>query len=102
MTVGLIIMLTLYGGWLVWVVIGFTLCYAIMRLATYQFYRRVAEEQVVKARVPAHILWNHCMASLQSRLSILKGGVRNIGLTSILKPVMLVLNKHASICYSVV
>ena len=57
MTVGLIIMLTLYGGWLVWVVIGFTLCYAIMRLATYQFYRRVAEEQVVKgARSSSHFM----------------------------------------------
>ncbi len=31
MTIGLLIMLTLYGGWLTWVVVGFTLCYAIMR-----------------------------------------------------------------------
>ncbi|MDC8801778.1 ABC transporter transmembrane domain-containing protein, partial [Klebsiella pneumoniae] len=29
MTIGLLIMLTLYGGWLTWVVVGFTLCYAI-------------------------------------------------------------------------
>ncbi|WP_265102268.1 ABC transporter transmembrane domain-containing protein, partial [Klebsiella variicola] len=28
MPIGLLVMLTLYGGWLVWVVIGFTLCYA--------------------------------------------------------------------------
>ncbi|MBX4303436.1 colicin V synthesis protein, partial [Mycobacterium tuberculosis] len=48
MTIGLLVMLTLYGGWLVWVVIGFTICYAIMRFATYSFYRRVTEEQVVK------------------------------------------------------
>lgn len=57
MTIGLLIMLTLYGGWLVWVVVGFTLCYAIMRLATYRFYRRVAEEQVIKgARSSSHFM----------------------------------------------
>jgi len=57
MTVGLLIMLTLYGGWLVWVVVGFTACYAIMRLATYRFYRRVSEEQVVKgARSNSHFM----------------------------------------------
>ncbi len=57
MTVGLLIMLTLYGGWLVWVVVGFTACYAIMRLATYRFYRRVSEEQVIKgARSSSHFM----------------------------------------------
>lgn len=57
MTVGLLIMLTLYGGWLVWVVVGFTTCYAIMRLATYRFYRRVSEEQVIKgARANSHFM----------------------------------------------
>ncbi|WP_460208387.1 peptidase domain-containing ABC transporter [Klebsiella oxytoca] len=57
MTIGLLIMLILYGGWLVWIVIGFTLCYAIMRLATYRFYRRVSEEQVIKgARSSSHFM----------------------------------------------
>jgi ATP-binding cassette subfamily B protein RaxB len=57
MTIGLLVMLTLYGGWLVWVVIGFTACYAIMRFATYSFYRRVTEEQVVKgARANSHFM----------------------------------------------
>ena len=57
MTIGLLVMLTLYGGWLVWVVIGFTICYAIMRFATYSFYRRVTEEQVVKgARANSHFM----------------------------------------------
>lgn len=57
MTIGLLIMLTLYGGWLVWVVVGFTMCYAIMRLATYRFYRRVSEEQVIKgARSSSHFM----------------------------------------------
>ena len=57
MTVGLLIMLSLYGGWLVWVVVGFTACYAIMRLATYRFYRQVSEEQVIKgARSSSHFM----------------------------------------------
>ncbi|MCY1781145.1 ATP-binding cassette domain-containing protein, partial [Klebsiella pneumoniae] len=35
----------------------FTLCYAIMRLVTYRFYRRVAEEQVIKgARSSSHFM----------------------------------------------
>ncbi len=57
MTIGLMVMLTLYGGWLVWVVVGFTVCYAIIRLATYRFYRRVSEEQVIKgARANSHFM----------------------------------------------
>lgn len=57
MTIGLLIMLSLYGGWLVWVVVGFTACYAAMRLATYRFYRRVSEEQVIKgARSSSHFM----------------------------------------------
>lgn len=57
MTIGLLVMLTLYGGWLVWVVVGFTVCYAIIRLATYRFYRRVSEEQVIKgARANSHFM----------------------------------------------
>ena len=57
MTIGLLVMLTLYGGWLVWVVVGFTLCYAIMRFATYSFYRRVAEEHgLSRARSSSHFM----------------------------------------------
>lgn len=57
MTIGLLVMLTLYGDWLVWVVVGFTVCYAIIRLATYRFYRRVSEEQVIKgARANSHFM----------------------------------------------
>ncbi|WP_058912475.1 peptidase domain-containing ABC transporter [Entomohabitans teleogrylli] len=57
MTIGLLIMMTLYGGWLIWVVIGFTLCYALMRFGTYRFYRRIAEEQVIKsARSSSHFM----------------------------------------------
>ncbi|MDU6355603.1 peptidase domain-containing ABC transporter [Klebsiella grimontii] len=57
MTVGLLVMMFLYGGWLVWVVLGFTLCYALMRFGTYHFYRRITEEQVIKsARSSSHFM----------------------------------------------
>ncbi|HFF1824392.1 TPA: peptidase domain-containing ABC transporter [Raoultella ornithinolytica] len=57
MSIGLLIMLSLYGGWLVWVVLGFTVCYAIMRALTYKFYRTVSEELIVKrARSGSHFM----------------------------------------------
>lgn len=57
MTIGLLIMLSLYGGWLVWVVLVFTVCYAIMRALTYKFYRTVSEELIVKrARSGSHFM----------------------------------------------
>ncbi|NIY47836.1 peptidase domain-containing ABC transporter [Cedecea colo] len=57
MIVGLLIMLSLYGSWLVWVVLGFTLCYAAMRIVTYKFYRTISEELIVKrARSGSHFM----------------------------------------------
>ncbi|WP_129544802.1 peptidase domain-containing ABC transporter [Serratia sp. 1D1416] len=57
MAVGLLIMLTLYGGWLVLAVLGITLVWCIFRLATYTPYRRVSEEQLVKsARSSSHFM----------------------------------------------
>ena len=57
MTIGLLVMLSLYGGWLVWVVLGFTLCYAAMRAITYKFYRAINEELIVKrARSGSHFM----------------------------------------------
>lgn len=35
MIIGLLIMLILYGGWLIWVVVGFILCYVIMCFVIY-------------------------------------------------------------------
>jgi ATP-binding cassette subfamily B protein RaxB len=97
MTIGLLIMLTLYGGWLVWVVVGFTLCYAIMRLATYRFYRRVAEEQVIKgARSSSHFMESLYGISTIKALN-LKSAVRSIGLILTLMHVMQELNKLALI-----
>lgn len=49
MTVGLFSMMLLYGGWLVWVVTGFTLCYVLLRGVTYRVYHQVSEEQIVKS-----------------------------------------------------
>lgn len=57
MSVGVFIMMLLYGGWLVWVVLGFTAIYVILRLSTYQYYRQLSEEQLVKgARAGSHFM----------------------------------------------
>lgn len=37
MTIGLLVMLTLYGGWLVWVVIGFTIAMRLCALLPIAF-----------------------------------------------------------------
>lgn len=57
MSVGVFIMMLLYGGWLVWVVLGFTTLYVILRLSTYRHYRQLSEEQLVKgARASSHFM----------------------------------------------
>lgn len=57
MSVGLVVMMILYGGWLVWVVLGFTLLYFLFRLSTYSRYRQISEEQLVKtARAGSHFM----------------------------------------------
>lgn len=57
MSVGVFIMMLLYGGWLVWVVLGFTAVYIILRLSTYQYHRQLSEEQLVKgARASSHFM----------------------------------------------
>jgi ATP-binding cassette subfamily B protein RaxB len=57
MSVGVFIMMLLYGGWLVWVVLGFTTLYVILRLSTYRHYRQLSEEQLVKgAKANSHFM----------------------------------------------
>jgi ATP-binding cassette subfamily B protein RaxB len=57
MSVGLIVMMILYGGWLVWVILGFTTLYCLFRLSTYSTYRQISEEQLVKtARASSHFM----------------------------------------------
>jgi ATP-binding cassette subfamily B protein RaxB len=74
MSVGVFIMMLLYGGWLVWVVLGFTAAYITLRLSTYQYYRQLSEEQLVKAARAG----SHFMESLYS-ISTLKA----LGLSAI-------------------
>lgn len=62
MSVGVFIMMLMYGGWLVWVVAGFTLIYIVLRLFTYQYYRQASEEQLVKAAKAS----SHFMETLYS------------------------------------
>ena len=57
MSVGLIMMMALYGGWLVWIILGFTVLYSLFRLVTYPRYRQISEEQLVKsARASSHFM----------------------------------------------
>lgn len=48
MVVGLLVMLLLYGGWLATVVLGFTTVYVLIRLLTYNHYRQLSEEALVR------------------------------------------------------
>lgn len=57
MSIGIVTMMFMYGGWLSWVVIGFTASYALLRFATYGLYRRITEEQIVKsAKAGSHFM----------------------------------------------
>ncbi len=57
MVVSVSVMMFMYGGWLYFVVLGFTLLYVILRLATYHRYRQAQEEQIVKdARANSHFM----------------------------------------------
>ena len=56
-SVGVFVMMLLYGGWLIAVVLGFTLIYMVLRLSTYQRYRQAQEEHIVKeARAGSHFM----------------------------------------------
>ncbi len=48
MVLGVLVMLVLYGGYLTWVVLGFTAIYVLMRLLTYGYYRQLSEESLVR------------------------------------------------------
>ncbi|MDE1187341.1 MAG: peptidase domain-containing ABC transporter [Pantoea sp.] len=57
MTVGLMIMMLLYGGSLLWVVLAFTLLWCLFRLGTYRAWRQASEEQIVRnARSGSHFM----------------------------------------------
>ncbi|CAI0769184.1 Alpha-hemolysin translocation ATP-binding protein HlyB [Serratia fonticola] len=48
MVIGGLIMMVLYGGYLTWVVLGFTIIYILIRLFTYNYYRQLSEESLVR------------------------------------------------------
>lgn len=57
MVISVSVMMFMYGGWLYFVVLAFTLLYAILRFATYHRYRQAQEEQIVKdARASSHFM----------------------------------------------
>ncbi|MBD2816365.1 peptidase domain-containing ABC transporter [Xenorhabdus sp. Flor] len=57
MLISVFVMMLLYGNWLVWIVSGFTVIYIVVRFLTYQYYRQLSEEQIVKeARANSHFM----------------------------------------------
>ncbi|QTL38433.1 peptidase domain-containing ABC transporter [Xenorhabdus budapestensis] len=57
MLISVFVMMLLYGNWLVWIVSGFTIIYIVVRFLTYQYYRQLSEEQIVKeARANSHFM----------------------------------------------
>ena len=57
MVIGVLVMMVLYGGWLTWVVIAFTALYVLMRLITYDYYRQLSEESLVRnARTSSYFM----------------------------------------------
>ncbi|AUX71154.1 peptidase domain-containing ABC transporter [Erwinia pyrifoliae] len=49
MVIGVLVMLALYGAWLTWIVIAFTAVYVLLRLLTYNYYRQLSEESLVRS-----------------------------------------------------
>lgn len=57
MIMSLIVMMILYGGWLFWVALAFSLNYFILRMVTYFIYRQMNEEQIIKgAKSHSHFM----------------------------------------------
>lgn len=57
MSIGLLIMMFIYGGWLIWVVLAFSLLFLVLRLVTFNAYRQASEEKIVKdAKASSHFM----------------------------------------------
>ncbi|EAS1943410.1 peptidase domain-containing ABC transporter [Salmonella enterica] len=57
MVVGVFVMMLLYGGYLTWIVLGFTTVYVLVRLVTYSYYRQISEETLVRgARASSYFM----------------------------------------------
>lgn len=57
MVAGVTVMMVLYGGYLTWIVLGFTAIYVLMRLLTYSYYRQLSEETLVRgARASSYFM----------------------------------------------
>lgn len=46
--IGVVIMMVFYGGWLSWLVLGFTTIYVMIRVVSYGAYRQLSEEALVR------------------------------------------------------
>lgn len=71
MALGLMVMMYIYAGWLLWVVLAFTVLYMLLRLMTYSLYRQASEEKIIKdARVNAHFMESMYAMSTIKALSL--------------------------------
>ncbi|MCO6524018.1 MAG: peptidase domain-containing ABC transporter [Candidatus Schmidhempelia sp.] len=73
MVFGLLIMMFLYGNWLLWVVIGFTIIYALIRIGTYRYNLTLSEEKIVK-NAKSH---SHFMETLYGMQTVKALGIAN-------------------------
>lgn len=57
MVICVLVMMVLYGGYLTWIVLGFTAVYVLIRLLTYSYYRQLSEEALIKgARASSYFM----------------------------------------------
>lgn len=57
MVINVVVMMILYGGWLFWIVLGFNALYVVIRLLTYNRYRQLSEEALVRgARAQSYFM----------------------------------------------
>lgn len=57
MVISVVVMMMLYGGWLFWIVLGFNTLYVVIRLLTYNKYRQLSEEALVRgARAQSYFM----------------------------------------------
>lgn len=57
MVLCLIVMMILYGGWLFWLVLGFSILYFLLRIITYWTYKQISEEHIIKnAKSQSHFM----------------------------------------------
>ncbi|EIM2850998.1 peptidase domain-containing ABC transporter [Salmonella enterica subsp. enterica serovar Muenchen] len=74
MVLSLITMMFIYGKWLVFVVLGFSLLYALLRFLTYSYYKSLESKKIITTALNN----SHVMETLYSLLTIKSLGMETI------------------------